>query len=140
VGTLHSNPLLIALIVRPRSLWRVDLDGAKAKARILVTSTREQYGPLISPDGRRIVFMSNRSGSFEIWVCDSNGSNAQQLTSSGRAPAGTPRWSPDRKQIVFDSRVGALGTGRANLLRLVVAPQHRSVESDVYCGPDTRHW
>ena len=38
------------------NIWRVDLDGAKAKARILVTSTREQYGPVISPDGKRIVF------------------------------------------------------------------------------------
>lgn len=93
------------------NIWRVDLDGAKAKARILVTSTREQYGPLISPDGRRIVFMSTRSGSLEIWVCDSDGSNAQQLTSYGGAPTGTPRWSPDGKQIVFDSRVG----GEANV-------------------------
>jgi Tol biopolymer transport system component len=91
------------------NIWRVDLHGAKAKARILVTSTRQQYGPLISPDGKRIVFMSNRSGSFEIWVCDSDGSNAQQLTSFGRA--GTPRWSPDGKQIAFDSRVG----GEANV-------------------------
>jgi Tol biopolymer transport system component len=91
------------------NIWRVDLDGAKAKARILVTSTREQYGPLISPDGGRIIFMSNRSGTGEIWVCDSDGSNAHQLTSSGGA--GTPRWSPDGKQIVFDSRVG----GEANV-------------------------
>jgi Tol biopolymer transport system component len=91
------------------NIWRVDLDGAKAKARILVTSTREQYGPLISPDGGRIIFMSNRSGTGEIWVCDSDGSNAHQLTSSGGA--GTPRWSPDGKQIVFDSRVA----GEANV-------------------------
>jgi Tol biopolymer transport system component/DNA-binding winged helix-turn-helix (wHTH) protein len=88
------------------NIWRVDLDGAKAKARILVTSTREQYAPSISPDGRRVVFQSNRSGSDEIWVCDSDGSNAQQLTSFGGALTGTPRWSPDGKQIVFDSRVG----------------------------------
>ena len=60
------------------NIWRVDLDGAKANARILVTSTREQYAPSISPDGRRVVFMSNRSGSDEIWVCDNDGSNAQQ--------------------------------------------------------------
>jgi Tol biopolymer transport system component/DNA-binding winged helix-turn-helix (wHTH) protein len=93
------------------NIWQVDLDGAKAKARILVTSTREQYGPLISPDGRRIIFMSNRSGSLEIWACDSDGSNAQQLTSFGGAPTGTPRWSPDGKQIVFDSRFG----GEANV-------------------------
>ena len=93
------------------NIWRVDLDGAKARARILVTSTREQYEPSISPDGRRVAFMSNRSGSDEIWVCNSDGSNAQQLTSFGGALTGTPRWSPDGKQIVFDSRAG----GEANV-------------------------
>jgi Tol biopolymer transport system component/DNA-binding winged helix-turn-helix (wHTH) protein len=93
------------------NIWRVDLDGAKARTRILVTSTREQYDPIISPDGRRIVFRSNRSGSDEIWVCDSDGSNTQQLTSFGGALTGTPRWSPDGKQIVFDSRAG----GEANV-------------------------
>jgi Tol biopolymer transport system component len=93
------------------NIWRVDSDGAKTKARILVTSTREQYAPSISPDGRRVVFSSNRSGSDEIWICDSDGSNAQQLTSFGGALTGTPRWSPDGKQIVFDSRVA----GEANV-------------------------
>ncbi|HEY2121574.1 MAG TPA: winged helix-turn-helix domain-containing protein, partial [Candidatus Acidoferrum sp.] len=92
------------------NIWRVDLDGAKAHARILVTSTREQYDPFISPDGRRVVFSSNRSGTHEIWVCDSDGDNAQQLTSLS-AETGTPRWSSDGKQIVFDSRVG----GEANV-------------------------
>ena len=93
------------------NIWWVDLHGTKANARILVTSTREQYAPSISPDGRRVVFASNRSGSDEIWVCDSDGSNAQQLTSFGGALTGTPRWSPDGKQIVFDSRVA----GEANV-------------------------
>ena len=55
--------------------------------------------------------MSNRSGINEIWVCDSDGGNAQQLTSLGNSMTGTPRWSSDGKQIVFDSRVG----GEANV-------------------------
>jgi Tol biopolymer transport system component/DNA-binding winged helix-turn-helix (wHTH) protein len=93
------------------NIWRVDLDGAKARARILVTSTREQYGPLISPDGRRVVFVSNRSGTNEIWVCDSGGGNVQRMTFLGDGMTGTPRWSPDGNQIVFDSRVG----GEANV-------------------------
>jgi len=93
------------------NIWRVDLDGAKAHARILVTSTREQYAPFISPDGRRVVFTSNRSGTNDIWVCDSDGGNAQQLTSLGNVRTGTPRWSSDGKQIAFDSRAG----GEANV-------------------------
>ena len=87
------------------------LHCSRQDVRILATSTREQYDPIISPNGRRIVFRSNRSGSDEIWVCDSDGSNAQQLTSFGGALTGTPRWSPDSKQIVFDSRAG----GEANV-------------------------
>jgi Tol biopolymer transport system component len=62
--------------------------------------------PQYSPDGRRIVFASDRSGSTEIWVCESDGSNPLQLTSFGGPLAGTPRWSPDGRQIAFDARPG----------------------------------
>ena len=111
IVSLAGNRLAYVQTQINGNIWRVDLDGPKAKARILVTSTREQNDPVFSPDGRRIVFMSNRSGTSEIWLCDSDGGNAQQLTSSGGALTGTPRWSPDGKQIVFDSRVG----GEANV-------------------------
>ena len=93
------------------NIWRVDLDGKNAHSYVLAPSTREQYDPVVSPDGRRVVFMSNRSGTGEIWVCDNDGSNIQQLTSFGDAQIGTARWSPDNRQIVFDSRI----EGEANV-------------------------
>ena len=55
-----------------------------------------------SPDGKKIVFNSNRTGSFEIWICDSDGSNALPLTSLGTY-CGSPHWSPDGERIAFDS-------------------------------------
>jgi Tol biopolymer transport system component len=58
--------------------------------------------PRFSPDGSRIVFASNRTGSREIWACDRDGGNLVQLTSLGRA-AGSPRWSPDGRHIAFDA-------------------------------------
>jgi len=94
--------------------WRVELPGPhnkgippQPKAAPFITSTRVDANPEFSPDGKRIAFTSgrfSRSGSYEIWVCDSDGSNAVQLTSFG-AEAGTPRWSPDSQRIAFDSNV-----------------------------------
>jgi Tol biopolymer transport system component len=68
-----------------------------------ISSTRDSSAPQYSPDGKRIAFMSDRTGSLEIWVCDSDGSHAVQLTSFGGPDVTTPRWSPDGKRIAFDS-------------------------------------
>ena len=69
----------------------------------LIASSRFNGAPKYSPDGKHIVFMSNRSGVDELWVTDSEGQKARQLTSFGRATVGSPRWSPDSRWIAFDS-------------------------------------
>jgi Tol biopolymer transport system component len=71
----------------------------------VLLSTRVDYNAHYSPDGKRIVFHSTRSGGSEIWVSDSDGSNSQQLTFLRAPITGSPRWSPDGTRIVFDSNV-----------------------------------
>jgi Tol biopolymer transport system component/DNA-binding winged helix-turn-helix (wHTH) protein len=70
----------------------------------LIVSTALEASPRYSPDGKRIAFVSNRSGSDEIWVCGGDGENPIRLTSFRGPLAGSPSWSPDGKQIVFDCR------------------------------------
>ena len=90
-------------------IWRLDLSPALNAKRPsltrLISSSRREDTPNFSPDGKRIVFDSNRSGHWEIWVCHSDGQNSVQLTSfGGPYTTGTPRWSPDGETIAFDSR------------------------------------
>lgn len=70
----------------------------------VVDWTGIEAAPDLSPNGRRLAFMSNRSGSMEIWACDHQGGNCHQLTSFGGPHTGSPRWSPDSGWIAFTSR------------------------------------
>jgi Tol biopolymer transport system component/DNA-binding winged helix-turn-helix (wHTH) protein len=69
-----------------------------------ISSTREDHSPQFSPDGRRVVFVSKRTGNDEIWVADRDGGSAAPLTRFGGPATGSPRWSPDGLRIAFDSR------------------------------------
>jgi Tol biopolymer transport system component/DNA-binding winged helix-turn-helix (wHTH) protein len=88
------------------NIWRLRI-GADGKAdgapTSFISSTRVDFQPQFSPDGKRVAFSSNRSGHTEIWVCESDSSNAVQLTSFGGPTTESPRWSPDGERIAFQS-------------------------------------
>jgi Tol biopolymer transport system component len=91
-------------------VWRLELNGGRPTAKTpvkLIASTRIDHEARYSPDGKRIAFGSNRSGSVEIWVSNSDGSNVVQLTSFGGSDyTAGPRWSPDGRLIYFDHNAG----------------------------------
>ena len=58
--------------------------------------------PAFSPDGRKIAFGSSRSGDFEIYAMNADGSDIVRLTQSPGLDA-RPAWSPDGTRIAFTS-------------------------------------
>jgi Tol biopolymer transport system component/DNA-binding winged helix-turn-helix (wHTH) protein len=92
-------------LTRGLNIWQMDLSSPGREEQILVPSTSETDqgpGPQFSPDGKKLAYMSDRSGSMEIWVSNRDGSNPFQLTAVGGA--GTPRWSPNSQAVAFDAK------------------------------------
>jgi Tol biopolymer transport system component len=86
------------------NIYRRDLLRPALEAVKVIASTRVSVQPRYSPDGRYIAFVSNRSGNFEIWMSNSDGTGIVNVSKLNNPQTGTPNWSPDGKKIVFDSR------------------------------------
>jgi hypothetical protein len=69
------------------------------------------YDGAVSPDGRRVVFVRETNGNYDLWMQDIDGSELVQLTSSKYGDF-EPAWSPDGKQLVFISNREAQGDVR----------------------------
>lgn len=83
-------------------LWLIEDEGAP---RPLVTASGENTRPRWSPDGRRLAFLSDRSGSQQILVLELGGGEAWSLTAEPKG-VGAFAWSPDGTQIAYLARSG----------------------------------
>ncbi len=109
--------------------------------------------PAWSPDGRWIAYLSDQTGEYELYVCQSDGKGeARQLTGLSGAtsePVETdatkseepphvfrygPIWSPDSKQIAFTDRRGAV------YITTVESGQTRLVDRDPWGNPPQINW
>ncbi|MBC7158845.1 MAG: Tol-Pal system protein TolB [Porphyrobacter sp.] len=87
-------------------IYRVPAGGGGTPVR-LTDSPGLDVGGSYSPDGSRIVFESDRSGSQQCYVMDADGSNQRRISFFGGRCA-TPEWSPRGDQIAFTHIAGDL--------------------------------
>jgi len=72
--------------------------GGFGPARL--TTDPSDTAPAWSPDGKRVAFVSARSGNWELYVIDASGGKETRLTDN-RAVDVAPTWSPDGKKLAF---------------------------------------
>jgi Tol biopolymer transport system component len=115
-GNGGPSRLVYERFTRDFDIRRAEVIQSRAPGQMLtpstqfISSTRQDYNPAYSPDGRRIAFISNRTGPRELWTCDSDGSNSLKLTSFGGPNTILPRWSPDGQHVLFSALTGVNGT------------------------------
>ncbi len=84
---------------RPRShLWVINVDGSDH--RPLTSGEADEFSPRWSPDGKRLLYVSDAGGSAQLHCRWMDRGDTAQLTRLPSAPA-TPAWSPDGKSIAF---------------------------------------
>jgi Tol biopolymer transport system component len=99
-----------------------------------------------------ILFVSDKSGTWQLWSMNEDGSNVRQLTHDPNFPISDARWSPDGLKIVFRSRddrllsprdrgvalyvMNADGTGRYKLTNPPLEAFHYPVDTGPVWSPD----
>ncbi|MDX1481927.1 MAG: winged helix-turn-helix domain-containing protein [Woeseiaceae bacterium] len=111
----EGNRLIFERFTQDSNLWRLPGPAAseRGEPERLIASTRAELLPRYSPDGSQIAFVSGRTGGWEVWVADADGTNPRRLTEWGFAAY--PDWSPDGRLITFSSGRYAVGRGEQSV-------------------------
>jgi dipeptidyl aminopeptidase/acylaminoacyl peptidase len=83
-------------------VWVVATAGGAP--RKLTAAPGSDHSPRWSPDGERIAFISDRTGTDNLFVIRIDGGEARQLTSS-ETDVYKPQWSSDGRKLIVGSRV-----------------------------------
>lgn len=110
----------------------------------LTSNTSYDGAPSWSPDGAKIAFTSNRSGRYQVWVMNSDGSGPRRLSNANGAF--DPAWSPDGQQIAYDADQDSDGweelwlmDAEGNNRRMIHDPQGQAAAWASGWSADGRH-
>ena len=88
---------------KQEDLFIIDKGGTGA-ARQLTDDHFKDRHPRWSPDGQRIAFYSDRSGRYEAWTINRDGSGLRQMTFTTEMTVIYTFWSPDGARLVYNRR------------------------------------
>ncbi len=89
-------------------VYTVPASGGEAKRIIGGLSFESQ--PKFSPDGKKIAFISDRSGAENLWLADADGSNPKALTKGRNQLFLSPSWTADGQYVIASRSGDAIGT------------------------------
>ncbi len=123
-----------ALLVARGDVFTVPIEKGSTRNLTDSSSAHDKHARW-SPDGKKIAFISDRTGEEQIYLMDQDGSSpAEQLTTQFAAMLSAPAWSPDSQKLAFSDKDG-------KLYILTVADRSvREVADDEYGGINDYAW
>ena len=97
----------LASIDQENDLWIWDL--RRATLTRLTLDPGEDWFPVWTPDGRRIIFSSNRSGQANLWWQAADGTGAAERLTTGSNPQLATGITPAGTAVVFQERTPTMG-------------------------------
>lgn len=125
-------------------LFSVSANGGDTPRRITNGQGTDNTSPTPSPNGRKFVFMSGRTGHPELYISDADGANVDLLTNyeySDKVFRADPDWSPDGRVIAYSERTRDHFQIRT-VLATGSAPKYLTSEGEneqPSWAPDSRH-
>ncbi|MEZ5429449.1 MAG: protein kinase [Pyrinomonadaceae bacterium] len=122
------------------NIFSVNPDGTDE--RQITSDGRYNFDPVATPDGKYIIFSSNRNDVFGIWRMESNGSNPVQLTSVKNGRDGNLQITADGKTVLFNRETS--DGGRGTLMKVPISggeaspllPDSKASEVSPQVSPD----
>jgi tricorn protease len=96
-----------ALVVARGDVFTVPIEKGPTRNLTNSSNAHDKWARW-SPDGKRIAFLSDRSGEDEVWIVDQAGGKPEQLTSGGQAMRYAAEWSADGTHLAFSDKDGKL--------------------------------
>ncbi|WP_299080370.1 amidohydrolase family protein [uncultured Paraglaciecola sp.] len=84
-------------------IYITDINGGNAEA--LTQDFAWNIHPTVSPNGKKIAFISDRGGLSNLWVMNLDGSNLTQLSTEKNNLIHSPKWSPDGQYIAVSKGI-----------------------------------
>jgi len=84
-----------------KTIWRIPTNGNGQLVRL--TDNDKDYSPRWSPDGKKVAFLSTRSGSSQVWLLDVATTNVEKITDAPRGIISF-KWSPNGEYLAYTSQ------------------------------------
>jgi len=79
-------------------LYTLPITGGEATR--ITSGQAYDMQPAFSPDGKKLVFISDRNGSENVWVSNADGTHARAMTTTERESYMSPVWAPDNQYVI----------------------------------------